>query len=119
MIDCSGNNKNGPAQYRTRADTPKEQVCYFNESWNDQVYNIFISEQIKSGNFEKGIYFKIDCVKSKTDSETFSTKQELEYRNGTSNVQLSKGNAGTELYGRDNGNAKITKQYEDESIYRK
>ena len=54
------------------------------------IFPISISEQIKSGNFEKGIYFKIDQVKSKTDSETFSAKQKLEYRNVTSYVQLSK-----------------------------
>ena len=57
-IDCSGNNKNGPGRYRTQTGNPEEQVCYFNEPRNDQVYNIFISERIKSGNFEKGIYFK-------------------------------------------------------------
>ena len=108
-IDCSGNNKNGPGQYRNQANNPEKQVCYFNEPPNDQVYNIFISKRIKSGNFEKGIYFKIDCVKSKADSETFSAKQKLEYRNGTSNVQLLEPNTGTELYGLDNGNAKFTK----------
>ena len=68
-IDCSGNNKNGPGRYRTQTGNPEEQVCYFNEPRNDQVYNIFISKRIKSGNFEKGIYFKIDRVKSKTDSD--------------------------------------------------
>ena len=90
MTDCGGNNKNDPGRYRTQADNPEEQVCDFNEPRNDQVYNIFISERIKSKNFEKGIYFKIDRVKSKTDSETFSAKQKLECRNDTSNVQLSK-----------------------------
>ena len=109
-IDCSGNNKNGPGQYRNQANNPEKQVCYFNEPPNDQVYNIFISKRIKSGNFEKGIYFKIECVKSKVDSETFSAKQKLEYRNGTSNVQLLEQNTGTELYGLDNGNAKFIKQ---------
>ena len=59
------------------------------------IFSISISEQIKSGNFEKGIYFKIDQVKSKTDSETFSAKQKLEYRNATSYVQLSNWNTGT------------------------
>ena len=49
---CSGNNKNGPGRHRTQADNPEKQVRYFNEPRNDQVYNIFISEQIKSGNFE-------------------------------------------------------------------
>ena len=78
-----------------------------------------MSERMKSRHFEKSIYFKTDCVKSKTDSETFSAKRKLEYRNGTRNVQFLKRNTGTELYGQDNGNEKFTKQYEDQSIYRK
>ena len=83
-IDCSGINKNGLRRYRTKANNHEKQVCYFNEPPNDQVYTVFISERIKSGNFEKGIYFKIDRVKSKTDSETFSAKQKLE-KNGSGN----------------------------------
>ena len=75
--DCRGINKNGPGRYRTKADNPEEQVYYFNQIRNDQVYLVFISERIKSGNFEKGIYFKIDRVESKTDSETFSAKQKI------------------------------------------
>ena len=31
-----------------------------------------MSKRIKSGNFEKGIYFNIDQVQSKIDKETFS-----------------------------------------------
>ena len=67
-IDCSRINKNGPGRYRTKADNPEKQVCYFNEPQNDQVYLVFISERIKPGNFEKDICFKIDQVRSKTDS---------------------------------------------------
>ena len=28
-IDCGCNNKNGPGQYRSSADNPDKQVCYF------------------------------------------------------------------------------------------
>ena len=118
-IDYAGNNKIGPRQCRTQPNNPEKQVCNFNESRNYQVYNIFKSERVKSGNFEMDFYVKIDCVKSNTDSETIHVKQKLEYRNGTSNVQLSEQNAGTELYGWDNGNTKCIKQYDDKSIYRK
>ena len=83
-IDCSGTNKNGPGRCRTKADNPEKQVGYFNEPRNSHVCNVFISKRIKCGNFEKGIYFKIDRVKSKTDNETFSAKQKLE-RNGSGN----------------------------------
>ena len=87
-IDCNVINKNGPGRYRTKDDNPEQQVCYFNEPRNDQSYNVFISERIKSGNFEKGIYFKIDRVKSKADSGTFSAKQKLD-GNGTGYDRLS------------------------------
>ena len=82
-----------------------------NETWNDQVCNVFISERIKSGNFEKGIYFKIDQVKSKTDSETFSAKQKLK-RKGSGNDRLSEGDRGTELFGGGIGNGKDVKQFD-------
>ena len=88
-IDCSNVNKNGPGRYRTNADNPEEQVCYFNKASNDQVYNTFMSKWIKSGNFEKGIYFEIDWVQSKIDKETFSANKTLE-KNCSSNDRLSK-----------------------------
>ena len=63
-IDCSGINKNGAGRYRKRTENAEKQVCYFNEPRNNQLYNVFIDERIKSGNFEKGVYFKIDRIKS-------------------------------------------------------
>ena len=77
-IECTTINKNGPSRYRTKADNPDEQVCYFNEPNSDQAYNIFIRKRINPGNFEKGIYFKIDHVQSKTDRETFNARKTLE-----------------------------------------
>ena len=47
-IDCSRIIKNGPRSYRTKVDNLEKQVCYFNETRNDQVYLVFISERIKS-----------------------------------------------------------------------
>ena len=34
-IDCSGVNKNGPGRYKTQADNPDRQVCYFNKTCDD------------------------------------------------------------------------------------
>ena len=62
-IDCSGINITGPRRYRTRGDNSEKQVFYFNESRKDKVYNVFKSERTKSGNLEKGLYFKIDRVR--------------------------------------------------------
>ena len=60
---------------------------------------------------EKGIYFKIDRVKSKTGSETFSAKQKLE-RNGSGNDRLSERDRGTELFGGGIENEKDVKQFD-------
>ena len=57
--DCSGVNKNGPGRYRTQADNPDKQVCYFNKPHDDEFDNAFISDRINSGSFDKGIYFQI------------------------------------------------------------
>ena len=59
-IDCSTENRNGPGRYRTSADNPDQQVCYFNKPQDDIFYNVFISKRIKAENFDQGIYFKIE-----------------------------------------------------------
>ena len=43
-IDCSNKNKNGPGRYRTLADNPDQQVCYFNKPHDDVFHNVFISK---------------------------------------------------------------------------
>ena len=68
-IDCSNKNKNSPAQYRTSADNPGQQVCYFNKPHDDEFYNFFISKRIKAENFDQGIYFKIEKVRGRTEKE--------------------------------------------------
>ena len=50
-VDCSDVNQNGPGRYRTQADDPEKQVCYFNKPCNDELCNIFISNRIKIENF--------------------------------------------------------------------
>ena len=41
--DRSYKNKNGLGQYRSLADNPDEQVCYFKKPNDDEYYNVFIS----------------------------------------------------------------------------
>ena len=57
-IDCGYVNKNGPGRYRSSAENPEKQVCYFNKPNHDVFYNTFISEKIKGENFDDEIYFK-------------------------------------------------------------
>ena len=86
-IDCSGVNKNGPGRYRTQADNPDKQVCYFNKTRDDEFYNVFISERINSGSFDKGIYFQITRVRD--NNETFDAEKTLE-EDGATDDRLSK-----------------------------
>ena len=88
IIDCSTENRNGPGQYRTLADNPDQQVCYFNKPQDDIFYNIFISKRIKAENFDQGIYIKIEKVTGKTDKESFDAKKTVE--DGTGDDRLSK-----------------------------
>ena len=77
-IDCSNKNKNGPGRYRTLADNPDRQICYFNKAHDDESYNVFSSKQIKAENSDEEIYFKIESVRGKTEKENFCSKKTLE-----------------------------------------
>ena len=80
-------NKNGPGRYRTQADNPDKQVCYFNKTCDDIFYNVFISERINSGSFDKGIYFQITRVRD--NNETFDAEKTLE-EDGATDDRFSK-----------------------------
>ena len=76
---CSDNiNENGPGKYRTMAENPEKQVCYYGDSKNDQLYKVFNSERIREGNFENSVHFKITQVKSNTEVKTLSAKKILD-----------------------------------------
>ena len=85
-LDCSNTNKDGPGRFRTEADNPDFQSCYFNSANDEQVYNEFISERIKKEVSDNNFYFKVSKLKSKTNKEkTFNASEELR--------QLSKNDA--------------------------
>ena len=83
-IDCGYLNKNGPGRYRSSADNPEKQVCYFNKPGDDVFYNTFISERIKENEYSEDIYFKIEKVRGNSDRENFDAKRILE--DSTSNL---------------------------------
>ena len=77
-LDCSNTNKDGPGRFRTEADNPDFQSCYFNSANNEQVYNEFISERIKNDVSHDSFHFKISKLKSKTNKEKiFNASKEL------------------------------------------
>ena len=84
-IDCGYLNKNGSGRYRSSANNPDKQVCYFNKPGDDVFYNTFISERIKEREYSEGISFKIEKVRGNNDKENFDAKIILE--DGTGNVR--------------------------------
>ena len=74
-LDCGYQNKNGPGRFRSSAENPEKQVCYFNKSGEDVYYNTFISERIKEGELANKIYFKIEKVKGYNEKENFDAKK--------------------------------------------
>ena len=64
-IDCSTENRNSPVRYRTSAENPDQQVCYFNKPQDDIFYNVFISKRIKAEDFDQGIYSKIEKLEER------------------------------------------------------
>ena len=92
-LDCSNTNRDGPSRFRSDADNPDKQVCYFNTPTDEQVYNEFIARRIKSKELKNEIQFEITDVKSKTNKNVvfdISSKiDKLVNENDTSSSGLS------------------------------
>ena len=119
IIDCGYLNKNGPGRYRSSADNPEKQVCYFNKPGDDVFYNTFISERIKEDKYKEGIYFKIEKVRGNNDKENFDAKRilDLDVEDGSCNVRSN----GVFSDSKPEQNGAATKRYGDsfENFYRK
>ena len=104
-LGCSNKNKDGPGRFRTEADSPVSQFCYFNLHNDEQVYNQFISKSINSENENNSHHFKIVEVISKLDKKVvFNAANQLKelnddteasrpsetFRDGTSEIQRGK-----------------------------
>ena len=77
-LDCSGIKQEGPGRFRTEADKPDFQSCYFNVASDKQSYNEFVSQRINSMETDNRIQFKIIHLKSKANrGETFDATEEL------------------------------------------
>ena len=112
-LDCSNTNRDGPSRFRSDADNPDKQVCYFNSPTDEQVYNEFIARRIKSKELQNEIQFEITDVKSKTNKnvvfDVSSKIEKLVNENGTTRSGFSKTvNSRTRetLAGREIGRAK-------------
>ena len=81
-LDCTNTNKDGPGRFRTEAENPDCQLCYFHSANDEQVYNKFASKRMKSNSSENNFHFKIVELKSKTNKDiSFNTSEELHQLN--------------------------------------
>ena len=91
-LDCSNVNKDGPGRFRTKADDPNSQFCYFNNTRDEQVYNQFVSKRIKDENKKSSSHlFEIVEVVSRFDNNIkFDASNKLrELDNGTETSRTS------------------------------
>ena len=107
-LDCSNANKDGPGRFRTDADNPDNQVCYFNSANDEQVYYEFVSERIKTPNSENDFHFKILEVQSKTNKNiSFDATNELRQLN-KNDTERSRGRVKTSFGRERERNSKLS-----------
>ena len=97
-LDCSNVNKDGPGRYRTNADNPESQFCYFSANNDEQAYNRFISKRINSeknlnehlfeivevvSKFNKNIKFNASNKLKELDNDTKTDRTSETYFDGT------------------------------------
>ena len=90
-LDCSNINTDGPGRFRTKADNPETQFCYFNTTNDEQVFNQFISKCINSEKSTNEHLFEIVEVVSKFNKNIkFNATNKLkELDNGTKTSRTS------------------------------
>ena len=90
-LDCSNINTDGPGRFRTKADNPETQFCYFNTTNDEQVFNQFISKRINSEKSTNEHLFEIVEVVSKFNKNIkFNATNKLkELDNGTKTSRTS------------------------------
>ena len=90
-LDCSNKNRDGPGRFRSKADNPDNQFCYFNSPNNEQVYNEFVSRRIKISESENDFHFEIIKVKSKTNKNiSFNATNKLQELNKNNDTMTSR-----------------------------
>ena len=90
-LDCSNKNKDGPGRFRSEADNPDTQFCYFNSHNDEQVYNQFVSKRINSETENDSHYFEIVEVVSKTDKKVlFNAANKLQELNKNNDTTTSR-----------------------------
>ena len=90
-LDCSNKNRDGPGRFRSEADNPDSQFCYFNSHNDEQVYTEFVSKRIKNSESENDFHFEIIEVKSKTNKNvSFNAANKLQELNKNNDAATSR-----------------------------
>ena len=89
--DCSNTNRYGPGRFRSEADNPDNQLCYFNSANDEQVYNEFVSKRKKNSDSKNDFHFEIVEVKSKTNKDvSFDATNKLQELNKNNDTKTSR-----------------------------
>ena len=90
-LDCSNTNRDGLGRFRSEADNPDNQLCYFNSANDEQVYNEFVSKRIKNSDSKNDFHFEIVEVKSKTNKNvSFDATNKLQELNKNNDTKTSR-----------------------------
>ena len=90
-LDCSNTNRDGPGRFRSEADNPDNQLCYFNSANDEQVYKESVSKRIKNSDSKNDFHFKIVEVKSKTNKNvSFDATNKLQELNKNNDTKTSR-----------------------------
>ena len=82
-LDCSNVNVDGPGKFRTNADNPESQFCYFNNTRDEQVYNRFISKRIKgTQNLNNHLFEIVEVVSRFNENIKFKADNKLKELEG-------------------------------------
>ena len=82
-LDCSNVNVDGPGKFRTNADNPESQFCYFNNSRDEQVYNRFVSKRIKgTHNLNNHLFEIVEVVSRFNENIKFKADNKLKELEG-------------------------------------
>ena len=68
ILDCEGFNPNGPGRFKTQAENPHLQTCYFNLADGYPRYNLLISKRVNTDVDNNEIYFNIEGIKSQANN---------------------------------------------------
>ena len=88
-IDTRGVSNLGPARFRTKADSNKGQICYYNQNKSDTSFNFFLALRKQTSSTSEIIFSIVNLIDktSRNDNIYFEINDELsDFKND--NIQI-------------------------------